>query len=65
MVIQGDGHDNHFTSFGDRIDVEVLTDVVKNAFPDLRAHSAPLDLFLTLVAATHGPEHGRSISLQE
>ena len=65
MVIQGDGHDNHYTSFRDRIDVEVLTDIVKNAFPGLRAYAAPLDLFLTMVEATHGLEHGRSISLQE
>jgi len=65
VVNQGDGHDNHYTSVGDWFNVEVLTDMVKNAFPDIRAYPAPLKLFLTMIEATHGPEHGRSISLQK
>lgn len=65
MVNQGDGHDNHHTSVGDWFNVEVLTDMVKNAFPDIKTYTAPLDLFLIMIEATHGPEHGGSISVQE
>jgi hypothetical protein len=39
--------------------------MVKNAFPDIKTYTAPLDLFLIMIEATHGPEHGGSISVQE